>query len=79
MSNRKSSSNGRSIVDEFIKAANAKIAETGINMSELARRAGVARPYLYRVLNGEQTPSFATAEKIAKELGLTFKILEKSA
>lgn len=63
-----SSRNGRrsrTVVDEFIDVVVAEMERQGITYSELARSAGVGRPYLYRVLAKEQTPSFEWAEKVA--------------
>lgn len=66
----------QSIVDTFIKAINAKVAAGEISMSELSRKAGVARPFLYRVLSGEQIPTMTIAEKIARAVGLAFNLKE---
>lgn len=61
----------RNIVEDFIATVEREMTLQGINMSDLARRAGVARPYLHRILNGEQQPSLEWAEKVATALGLT--------
>jgi len=66
-----------SIVQEFIYAVRDKIDSEGMSMVELSHRSGVARPYLYRVLSSEQTPSLEIAEKIAAALGLEFRVLER--
>lgn len=66
--------NRRGIVREFIRQVKARIKETGIEMTELERRSGVSRQYIYKVLAGKQMPSLEIAEKIAKALNLTFEI-----
>ena len=63
-----------SIVDEFIEQVQAEIQRQGITLSELARRAECGRPYLYRVLTREQSPSLEWAEKVAAALGLSFTL-----
>lgn len=62
-------------VDEFVKQVEAKLAESGMSISELSRRSLVARPYIHRILAGEQVPSFTIAEAIAKVLGLKITTL----
>lgn len=57
-------------MDSFTSQILAKIEETGVSRTELARQAGVTRAYLYRVLDGTQVPSMVVADKIAKALGL---------
>lgn len=67
-----------SVVDEFIDQVQREIELQGVSLSELARRAGCGRPYLYRVLTRQQSPSLEWAEKVADALGLEFT-LQKSA
>ncbi len=55
-------------MDEFIDVVLAEMERQGITYTELARSAGVGRPYLYRVLSKDQTPSFEWAEKVATVL-----------
>jgi probable addiction module antidote protein len=43
------------------------------NMSQLARDTGLSREGLYKALAEEGNPTFATAAKIAKALGLQIK------
>jgi transcriptional regulator with XRE-family HTH domain len=57
-------------VNNFIEEVNARMLETGITISELARRAHVTRPYIHRILSGQQVPSLTIADAIAKALGL---------
>lgn len=72
-----STSTGNSIVAQFVKLLKKRMAETGISKSALARDAGVGRPYLYRVLDGEQEPSMSWAEKVGKVLGITVTVSQK--
>jgi gp16 family phage-associated protein len=65
----------QSAVEEFIEQVRARLAETGMSISELARNAGVGRPYLHRILGGEQVPSLTNAEAIARVLGLKITTL----
>lgn len=44
------------------------------NMSQLARDSGLTRVDLYKTLSPEGNPSFATAQKVAKGLGLKLTI-----
>lgn len=63
-----------SIVEEFIETVVAEMQRQGLTMTELAKRAECGRPYLYRVLNREQSPSLEWAEKVAEALGLAFNL-----
>ena len=62
------------VVNKFRTAVKKEIHRTEIPMTELAKKANVGRPYLYRVLSGEQDPSLKVAERIARALGLTIEI-----
>ena len=63
-------------VDEFVKALKGRMKETGITPTDLSRKAGCGRPYLYRVLSGEQTPSMDWASKVGKQVGLRIRIVK---
>lgn len=43
-----------------------------VNKSELARRLGVSRPYVLKILSGEINISFGTASRLAEALGCAF-------
>jgi transcriptional regulator with XRE-family HTH domain len=62
-------------VEEFIEQVNARLDQTGMSISELARTAQVGRPYLHRILSGEQVPSLTIAEAIANAIGLKITTL----
>jgi DNA-binding phage protein len=63
-------------VDEFVKALKGRMKETGITPSALAKKAKCGRPYLYRVLSGEQTPSLDWAAKVGKHVGLQIRTVK---
>lgn len=65
----------QSSVDEFIEHVRARIDETGITISDLARQSKVTRPYIHRILAGEQVPTLTVAEALAKVLGLKITTL----
>lgn len=59
-----------SVVDDFrFKLAEA-MQKNGISKKELADRADIARQYVYRVLDGTQTPSLKIAGDLAEAAGL---------
>jgi transcriptional regulator with XRE-family HTH domain len=64
-----------SAVTDFIEQVNSKLDESGMSISELARLSGVARPYIHRILSGEQVPSLTIAEAIAGALDLRIATL----
>ncbi len=57
-------------MEEFIQRIETEMVQQDITMSELARAAGCGRPYLYRVLNREQSPSLEWAANVARTLGI---------
>lgn len=44
-------------------------------MAELARQAEVGRPYLYRVMSGEQDPTVGWMQKVAEKIGMKVRIV----
>ena len=65
-----------SAVDEFVKKVKRRMKETGMTPTQLAKVAEVGRPYLYRVLAGEQTPSLDWAAKVGGKLGLKVQTVD---
>jgi DNA-binding phage protein len=63
-------------VDEYVRKLKRRMQETGITPTQLARKAKVGRPYLYRVLSGEQTPSFEWAARVGRHVGLKIQTIE---
>lgn len=66
-------------MNEFVSIVLKELDKKGMTRSELAAKAGVGRPYLYRVLNGEQTPSFDWAERVANVLGISIMFKTEKA
>lgn len=60
----------RTAVEEFINKLRGRMTAMGMSPVQLAEKAGVGYPYLYRVLKGEQTPSLDWAAKVGGKVGL---------
>jgi DNA-binding phage protein len=60
-------------VVEFVAKVRQALKRKGWTITQLAKEAGVGRPYLHRVLSGEQEPSIKKASQIATPLGLTIR------
>lgn len=69
------SSSGMTAVEEFITKVRNAIVHKGWTIKQLAQEAGVGRPYLHRILSGEQEPSMKKAAQIGKPLGLTVRTI----
>lgn len=63
-------------VEEFVRKLKRRMHETGTTPTELAKKAKVGRPYLYRVLNEEQSPSLDWAAKVGRAIGLKVTTVE---
>lgn len=61
---------GSPAVDEFVTKLKSRMSELGMKPTDLAKKADVGYPYLYRVLKGEQTPSMEWAAKVGNKVGL---------
>ena len=48
-----------------------------VGMTEVARKAGVGRESLYKSLNEDGNPSFATVMKVLAAVGVQFRIVER--
>lgn len=48
-----------------------------IRVSELARKTGVSKATISRILSGDRLPSWPMAKKIAGELGITLNELDE--
>jgi DNA-binding phage protein len=64
-------------VNRFSELVSRKVNSGDISVSELSRRAKVSRQHLYRIMDGDQAPTLATAEKIGKILGISISITDK--
>lgn len=60
----------RSAVEEFREQVRKQMEERELSISQLARDLGMSRPFLSRVISGQQMPSIDVADKIARKLGL---------
>ncbi len=54
----------------FREQINAQMKKKQLTHTEVAKESGISRAYLYRILDGQQTPSMKVADKIADALGL---------
>ena len=57
---------------DFLKGLLAKMQDEDITQTALAKRLGVSRPYVTKVLSGDINISYRTAAKFAKALGMEF-------
>lgn len=64
------------VVQEFVSALKRRMDETGMNPTDLAKKAKVGRPYLYRVLSGEQSPSLDWAARVGRAVGLKIRTIK---
>lgn len=65
-----------SAVEEFVTKLKLRMTELGIKPTDLAKKAKVGYPYLYRVLKGEQTPSLDWASRVGKKVGLKISTVD---
>lgn len=63
-----------SLAEQIVAAIERAMQRQGVSPSDLARRAQVGRPYLYRVLAREQTPGLDWIERVAAALELTVTV-----
>lgn len=64
-------------MDDFVNKVRERLAKKGMSLYTLADQAGVGRPYLHRVLAGDQTPTIEWMEKVGKVLGISIKVVVK--
>ena len=57
---------------EFIESVLAEMERQGLRKGELAEKCGMCRHLLSKVLKGKHSPTFTTAVRIARALGLKF-------
>jgi predicted transcriptional regulator len=63
-------------MDDFPKILRARMDLLGLTPTELAKKASVGMPYLYRILKGEQKPSLDWASRVCRHVGLKISIVE---
>ena len=59
---------------QIIQALEATRTSQGVTVTELARRAGLARPGVSKALHGRKQPCLGTVVKLAAALGLTLTL-----
>jgi len=64
-------------VSTFVAEIRKRLVARDMTISELAELAEVGRPYIHRVLTGEQTPTVEWMEKVGKILGMSIKVTVK--
>ena len=60
-------------VEEFVTKLKKRMEALDMKPRELAAKASVGYPYLYRVLKGEQTPSIDWASRVGSQVGLRIR------
>lgn len=63
-------------MQEFVSKLKSQMTSLGMKPTELAAKARVGYPYLYRVLKGEQTPSLDWASRVGRCVGLKISTVE---
>jgi len=67
-------------MDAAITIIKDEMKSRGLSMTAMAQLIGCGRPYLYRVLSGEQAPTMEWIENAMNKLGIRIEInFEKSA
>lgn len=59
---------------ELAKAIRTAIDTGNKTVAELSKNTGLSRMQIYRIMDGDNAPTLANAEKLAKELGLVISI-----
>lgn len=67
---------GETAVNEFVSMLKSRMDVLNLNPRQLAAKANVGFPYLYRVLKGEQTPSIDWAARVGRHVGLQIRTIE---
>lgn len=65
---------GKSLMAEFRDLLQKRMEERKMSIAQLAREAEVGRPYLHRVLAGDQIPTVDWMEKVGKKVGIFVKL-----
>jgi DNA-binding phage protein len=68
---------GASALSDFVAKVREKLTEKEMSIYQLAAEAEVGRPYLHRVLAGEQVPTIDWMERVGKILGIKIKVVVK--
>ena len=59
---------------EFVRLMDREMRLQGVNHAELAKRAGLTRQAIYKILGGKSNLSFETASRIGKALGIEIQL-----
>jgi predicted transcriptional regulator len=65
------------IMADFCDKLRERMDAKGLTPSELAAKAGVGMPYLYRVLKGEHVPTVDWMQKVGKHVGISVRLVVK--
>lgn len=65
--------------EQLHRRVNALVVGSGMTVTELARRTGISRGYLYEILKGRSKPTFPKIEAIADALSVEVKHLVDEA
>lgn len=63
------------VMVDFCNKLRKRMEAKGMSPQELAERAGVGCPYLYRVLKGMQTPTVDWMNKAGKPVGISVRVV----
>lgn len=69
--------NSGTALNDFVETVRERLAKKEMSLYTLAKEAGVGRPYLHRVLAGDQKPTIDWMERVGKVLGITIKVVVK--
>lgn len=69
---------GKNLVSTLAKSMQKAIDSGETSAVLIAEAASISRIHVYRIINGENTPSLDVAEKIASHLGLKFSLTPAS-
>ena len=61
-------------IEQFVDSITTAIDASELTITEIARRAKITRPYVYRIKSGKQVPTIAVARRLATVLGLRIDI-----
>lgn len=65
------------VMVDFTAKLRERMEAKGMKPKELAERAGVGFPYLYRVLKGQQVPTVDWMNKVGKPVGISVRVVVK--
>lgn len=62
------------LVDQFREAVRTVMRKRKLSAYQVCKIADVSVPHFYKAMHGEKTPGIAWCERVAKALGITFKV-----